>query len=172
MHPPSLCQLFLGPGTGDCNPCKLLHPPLPTLPVSRSKWLKSHTRHPNWPRRQRKTWMVLLWKRVGSCPSHSFKFFAPHDPVASNHSIILHSENTTAGGLQEGYIYMISTRRRTNEGVWCLPTLVFRKDRVVQLVKRSKLFLVNEVELSEISSSHQSNCFSLRTSCTNRKKCR
>jgi len=52
-----------------------------------------------------------------------------------------------AGGLQEGGIYTVSTRRRTNGLIRCLPTLVFREDRVVQLVKRSKLFLIDEIEL-------------------------
>lgn len=63
---------------------------------------------------------------------------------APNHSIILHSENAMAGGLQNGGIYKVSTYRRIER----LPTLVFREDRVVQLVKRSKLFLVNKIELS------------------------
>ena len=54
-----------------------------------------------------------------------------------------------------------------------LPTLVFREDRVVQLVKRSELFLVHETELSEISQLKSLNSFfPQQTSCTNRKKCR
>jgi len=67
--------------------------------------------------------------------------------LASNHSIISRSEDTMAGGLQEGGIHRISTRRRMNGVVRSLSTLVFREDRVVQLVKRSELFLVNEIEL-------------------------
>jgi len=39
------------------------------------------------------------------------------------------------------------------------PALVFRKDSVVQLIKRSKLFLVNEIELPEISPAHNVNYF-------------
>lgn len=46
---------------------------------------------------------------------------------------------------------MASVRRRVNGVVRSLSTLVFREDRVVQLVKGCELFLVNEVELSEIS---------------------
>jgi len=37
---------------------------------------------------------------------------------------------------------------------WWSPTLVFREDRIVQLVKGSELFLVNEIELPGISSGH------------------
>jgi len=64
---------------------------------------------------------------------------------------MLHPENTVVGDLQEGGIYMASVRRRVNGVVRSLSTLVFREDRVVQLVKGCELFLVNEVELSEIS---------------------
>jgi hypothetical protein len=66
---------------------------------------------------------------------------------ASNHSIISHSEGTNVCGLQEGGIYTVSTRCRMNGVAPFLPTLVFREDRVVQLVKRSELFLVHETEL-------------------------
>ena len=48
---------------------------------------------------------------------------------------------------------MISMCRRMNGAVQSLPTLVLCEDRVVQLVKRSELFLVDEIELLEISSS-------------------
>ena len=37
IHPPSLCQPFLGSDTGGYNPCKSPHPQLPTPPVNRSK---------------------------------------------------------------------------------------------------------------------------------------
>lgn len=93
--------------------------------------------------------------------------------LASNHSIILRFENTTAGGSQEGGIHGASTCRRTNGVVRHLPTLVFRENRIVQLVKRSKLFLVNEIKLAEIGQlSLLTKSLSLRTSCTKRKKCR
>jgi len=62
--------------------------------------------------------------------------------LASNYSVILCSENAILGGLQEGGIYAVSPGV-----VRHLPTLVFREDRIAQLVKRSKLFLVNEIEL-------------------------
>jgi hypothetical protein len=92
---------------------------------------------------------------------------------ASNHSIISHSEGTNVCGLQEGGIYTVSTRRRMNGVVSSLPTLVFREDRVVQLVKRSEFFLVHKTELSEIGQLKSLNrCFPQQTSCTNRKKCR
>ena len=71
-------------------------------------------------------------------------------PLMSNHSITLHSENTMAGDLQEG-VYVVSTRCRVNRVTRSLSTLVFCEDRVVQLIKRSELFLVNEVELPKIS---------------------
>ena len=60
-----------------------------------------------------------------------------------------------------------------NGVVRSLSTLVFREDRIVQLVKRSELFLVDELELAEISQFKLLvGLFSLQTSCTNRKKCR
>jgi hypothetical protein len=48
IRPPCLSRPLLVSDTGDCNPCKSPHPRLPTLPVSRSRWLKSYTRRPNW----------------------------------------------------------------------------------------------------------------------------
>jgi len=48
---------------------------------------------------------------------------------------------------------MVLMLRRMDGVVRHSPSLVFREDGVVQLIKRSKLFLVNEIELSEVSSS-------------------
>jgi len=42
---------------------------------------------------------------------------------------------------------MVSTHRRKNGAARSLPTLVFRKDCIVQLVERSEFLLVNEIKL-------------------------
>ena len=77
------------------------------------------------------------------------------------------------GGLQKGGIHRVPACHRMNGAMQSSPTLFFREDRIVQLVERSELFLVNEIELAEISQLRLlTGSFSLRTSCTNRKKCR
>lgn len=60
LHPPFLSQPFLGSDTGGYNQSESSYLQLPTLPASRSKWLKSCTRRLNWPQWPRKIWMGLL----------------------------------------------------------------------------------------------------------------
>jgi len=48
---------------------------------------------------------------------------------------------------KRGYMHGSDASSNERKVVWPLPTLVFRKDCIVQLVKRSELFLVNEIKL-------------------------
>lgn len=94
--------------------------------------------------------------------------------LTTNYFIVPHSENRILGGSKwRRGIHRVPACHRTNGVMQSSATLVFCEDRIVQLIKWSELFLVNEIELAETSQLRLlTGSFSLRTSCTNRKKCR
>ena len=126
----------------------------------------------SWPQWPRKIWMGLLWRRVGSCPSNMLNLPTSHDfpGVESFHH--LHFENTMTGGLQEeGYIHGFDVSSNGRSGpAFTGPCLPRESRRSAHQEERALSCQRDRTIKNQLKSLSRS--FPLRTSCTNRKKCR